>query len=246
MPPLIVVALVSLMLTQPGADSRPRDPWVIRGVLDQQPRMITIALDDDLWVAYDTKTCSFYRAWIGDVDYTGAVYDTLHGPQPKVRGEVWLEQPIGSSNWNLLWQELSGHSNLRALQPQWKGYRFVDGQVEFMYEVEDARGNTIQITETPEVSRLNGADGAVAFDRTFTLNDLPSGTTLLLAIPFESSLGPLATKSNGRLLNTKNSRQLQLSGGPPVELKTYLKPAQTKPAPDQEQENDKVPFFLAP
>ena len=46
---------------------RPNSPWVFRSVLDQQPRMITFALDDHLWVAYSVDSCSLYKAWSGSV-----------------------------------------------------------------------------------------------------------------------------------------------------------------------------------
>ena len=41
---------------------RPNDPWVFRSVLDKQPRMITFALNDNLWVSYSTDSCSLYKA----------------------------------------------------------------------------------------------------------------------------------------------------------------------------------------
>ncbi|MDA4609315.1 hypothetical protein NY473_17695, partial [Enterobacter kobei] len=31
--------------------SRPNDPWVFRSVLDKQARMITFALDDQMWAS---------------------------------------------------------------------------------------------------------------------------------------------------------------------------------------------------
>ncbi len=40
---------------------RPNDPWVFRSVLDKQPRMITFALNDKLWVSYSTDSCALYR-----------------------------------------------------------------------------------------------------------------------------------------------------------------------------------------
>ncbi|MCB0529802.1 MAG: hypothetical protein KDC65_15095, partial [Saprospiraceae bacterium] len=43
-----------------AAADRPNDPWVFRSVLDKQARMITFALDDHLWVAYSTDSCSLY------------------------------------------------------------------------------------------------------------------------------------------------------------------------------------------
>jgi hypothetical protein len=49
--------------------SRPRDPWVFRCVLDRKPRMVTLALAEDLWVAYDATNCGLARAWKGGVKF---------------------------------------------------------------------------------------------------------------------------------------------------------------------------------
>lgn len=238
---------MSLVITQPGGDSRPRDPWVIRGVLDQQARMVTVALDEDLWVAYDTKTCVLYRAWTGDVDFTGAVYDTLHGPQPTIRGTIWLEQTDAKYDWSLVWHELSGNASLMRLAPKWKGYRFKeDGSVQFVYDMVNHRGNVMRVTESPEVSRIGGPDGELALTRTFQVENLHAGSKLSIAIPTKSPLGPLEFQSNGRLIGMKNHRILQVDNGDPVEVTTFIKPPQVEKAPPQTQEEDEVPFFLAP
>ena len=238
---------MSLVITQPGADSRPRDPWVIRGVLDEQARMVTVALDEDLWVAYDTKTCVLYKAWIGDVDYTGAVYDTLHGPQPTIRGTIWLEQSGARYDWSLTWHELSGHASMQPLAPKWKGYRFNDdGRVHFVYDMVDHRGEVMRVTESPEVSHIGGPDGELALTRTFQVENLHAGSKLSVAIPTTSPLGALGFQSNGRLVGMKTHRILQISDGEPVEVTTFIKPPQVEKTPSQNQEEDEVPFFLAP
>ena len=41
---------------------RPRDPWAVRSVLDKKPRMLTLALNKDCYVAYDLAHCTFYKA----------------------------------------------------------------------------------------------------------------------------------------------------------------------------------------
>ncbi|MBV6646936.1 MAG: hypothetical protein KI790_15875, partial [Cyclobacteriaceae bacterium] len=62
--------------------SRPLDVWVFRSVLDKQPRVVTAALHENLWVAYDTEQGLLHKAWKGGVNFDGAVYTTVHGPQP--------------------------------------------------------------------------------------------------------------------------------------------------------------------
>src|SRR5690606_10347910 len=36
-----------------------------RSVLDGKPRMLTVPLDDTLWLAYDTTASMLYKAWPG-------------------------------------------------------------------------------------------------------------------------------------------------------------------------------------
>ena len=82
----IFIALIALLLgiwyfaSRSGGEKivRPNDPWVFRSVLDKQPRMVTFALNDKLWVSYSTDSCSLYKAWAGSVDFTGAVYNMRH------------------------------------------------------------------------------------------------------------------------------------------------------------------------
>src|SRR5690606_38740502 len=53
---------------------RPGDPWAFRSVLDQRPRMLTLALDSDCYMAYDLAACEAYRVWKGGVSLQGAAY----------------------------------------------------------------------------------------------------------------------------------------------------------------------------
>lgn len=72
------------------APVRPRNPFVFRCVLDKRARMLTAALDEEMWVAWDTSTGNFYKAWKGGVNFDGAVYTTVHGPQPTSKGSAYI------------------------------------------------------------------------------------------------------------------------------------------------------------
>jgi cytochrome c len=63
---------------------RPREVWAIRSVLDTKPRMLSIALNEELWVAYNTQTAGLYKAWTGGIKFDGPVYTSAHGPQARV------------------------------------------------------------------------------------------------------------------------------------------------------------------
>ena len=69
---------------------RPHDPWVFRSVMDEQARMITVALHDNMWASYSAETGALYKVWKGAVNFDGAVYTTVHGPQPSSLGNAWF------------------------------------------------------------------------------------------------------------------------------------------------------------
>ncbi len=134
--------------TQPQSDATPergRDPWVFRCVLDRRPRVVVVALSPDLWAAYDATTCNVYKVWRGDLELTGSVYDTRHGPQPQTRGDELVT--FGEND---AWSIGDGE----PIQPRWMGYR-VDGQrsVTMQYRLPtESDGAGVTVRETPEAT----------------------------------------------------------------------------------------------
>lgn len=141
---------------------RPRDLWVFRSVLDEKPRMVTAALSDEIWVAYDAQRASLYKAWKGGVNFDGAVYTTVHGPQPTSEGYAYYTDSKQDIEWLLV-------KGQEVLEPQvnYKGHRFVGGQVVFRYELM-ADGTKVTVRETPEAIRRGSQNGLL---RTFTVED---------------------------------------------------------------------------
>ena len=107
--------------TQPVHD---RDPWVFRCVLDNNPRMLIINLGDGWWMAFDTVHCSIYKLWQGEIELTGAVYDTKHGPQPKAKGRFVVSSPI---SWSI-------ESPERGEPARWLGYTLEADQVTLRWQ----------------------------------------------------------------------------------------------------------------
>lgn len=104
MPAPISLLLTALLLVPPTADAtgptsapattqpvRDREPWVFRCVLDDNPRMLIINLGEHWWMAFNTVDGSVYKLWKGEIELTGAVYDTKHGPQPRTKGDFLLD-----------------------------------------------------------------------------------------------------------------------------------------------------------
>ena len=92
--------------------------------------MVTAALSDEVWVAYDARYGSLYKAWKGGVNFDGAVYTTVHGPQPTSKGYAYYVDQKENIEWKLTKGD-------QSLEPdfQYKGHQFIDGQVVFTYHL---------------------------------------------------------------------------------------------------------------
>ena len=185
-----MLPLLSLLLAATAISERPRDPWVFRCVLDERPRVVVAALSPDLTVAYDTQTCALFKAWSGDVDFTGAVYDTLHGPQPVTRGELLVPnvRDAGARALHLV-RERDGEREPSTVR--FRGYRILRHatyeQVEMQWELTTPGGVRVSVFELPERvaetgPELNGPGllAPIAFQRKFRVEGLPDGLDLVL------------------------------------------------------------------
>lgn len=217
---VLTVAFGAMAAQQPPhAAQRPRDPWVFRCVLDQRPRVVVIALKDDIWAAYDSTTCSLYKVWRGDVKFDGAVYTTVHGPQPTSEGQDVILAPADPP-WTLM-QPGKGKSNPA---PRWLGYRFLGGQVHMRYRVE-IDGMAVVIVETPEIV-MHGEEPT--FVRTIRVEGLPETTRLGMMIPKVDSAGrELRMFVNGRPMilkpgDTSKAVDLPVSSMAMIEVMTFL------------------------
>lgn len=164
--------------------ARPNDPWVFRSVLDKQPRMITFALNDQMWASYSTDSCSLYKVWAGSTDFSGAVYNMRHGPQPMSVGAAWFEN-AQRQPWSVT---LGGKTE--SPRTDYKGHRYTkDGHAELMYDLVLADGQRIRINERPEYLQRDRQHG---FERTFTMENAPAGATVSL----KTNVASVAATSN--------------------------------------------------
>ncbi len=123
---------------------RAHSPWVFRSVLDSIPRMITLALNDKMWAAYSTQECRLYKVWKGFVNFDGAVYNTVHGPQPNTIGDAYISNAI-SNPWFV-----SNGTKRETPKVNYKGHHLKDGQVTLNYSLIFDNGKVIQVKESPE------------------------------------------------------------------------------------------------
>lgn len=232
---LLLLALAALWYfagrsdTAPAATERPNDPWVFRSVMDKLPRMITFALDDQLWVSYSTDSCSLYKAWSGSVDFTGAVYNMRHGPQPMSIGPSWFENKYRQP-WRV---SLGGQT--QTPQTDYKGHRYLPGgRAEIMYDLVLTDGQRIRVNERPEFVLRNRQRG---FERTFTVENAPAGAAISLRVNAASIADPANIDTDGdwelngsapQASNVDNLQaitaegELTLRAGKPTRLTTYF------------------------
>lgn len=183
--------------------ARGNDPWVFRSVLDGQPRMLTIALAGRYWAAYSAQDGNCYKVWRGDVNFDGAVYTTVHGPQPSSLGDAYFVNEI-EKPWTIRLGE-------RVAQPtvRYRGHRFRDGQVYINYSLQLDNGLSVDISERPE--GLERAEGKQkGFERTFFVEGLPEGAALFFDFNLHSIPSLLTVETNG---------QLEVLAAEPVESK---------------------------
>ncbi len=180
---------INANLTGAGADysdkyDRAQTPWVFRSVLDEQPRMITLALNDKLWAAYSTSDCSLYKVWKGYVNFDGAVYTNVHGPQPSTLGNAYFINQH-QNPWLVIQNSTTSPANV-----QYKGHRFHEGQAHLNYDILLADGKKIRVTETPEY--VTKEDGTVGFERIFKTSNIPEG----IQIGLKTNVASIAAESN--------------------------------------------------
>ena len=170
----IVTVFINCSTDSTSENKTPRahDPWVFRSVLDQIPRVITIAMDSNAWVAYRTDKASMYKVWDGGVSFEGAVYDYAHGPQPTSYGYAYtinkFEEP-----WSL-----SRNGQNKSLKVEYKGHRFVEDRVNLNYELIKSDGKVIKVAESPEI--IKNEKGQKIFNRRFSVSGLENDELLNL------------------------------------------------------------------
>ncbi len=199
---LLLVLLFSPGCQNSGSNSsgdqieRPANPWVFRSVLDVNPRMITFALNDNLWAAYSTQTGALYKAWKGLVEFDGAVYTTAHGPQPTAVGDAYI---VGSleNPWIII-------ENGQEIKPnfQYKGHRYSKGHAQLIYEL-SWNGKTAKIIEQPEY--FDAQNSLTGFERTFTTSDVPDGSQIAFTTIVSSIIAKEKIETDGDFQIKKES-----------------------------------------
>ena len=182
-PATLLVLLVSLVSAcQPDPYVPDESMNVFRSVLDERARMVTVRLDDALWVAYSAETGALYKVWRDGVDFDGAVYTTAHGPQPTSVGPAYVVSDEAQP-WQLMAGERTSTPTVR-----YKGHTEQGAQTTIRLEFETDMGERFIVTETPLFTSDDA--GNPGLQRTFTVENAPEGTEVVLSLALSSLLAP--------------------------------------------------------
>jgi len=179
--------LVSLSPRKANEIRRPLDVWAIRSVLDKKPRMLTVALDKDMYIAYDMAQGTPYKVWKGGISMDGAAYTSKKEIQPTSWGEDYLTDSTQHFTWTA-----QRDGKAQDVQMQSKGYLFRKNQIYLQYHLIVSGRDTIRIEERPEFVRSK--EGKPGLERIFVTKEVPPNVKVTL----KATLGNLVLVSNGR------------------------------------------------
>lgn len=190
--PLLLIPFLWSCQSDSPKVTRPHDPWVFRSVLDSLPRMLTVALQDDVWAAYSAQHGSIYKVWKGGVNFDGAVYTTAHGPQPSTLGDAYFV--------NKYQQPWKYSKNGKEESPviQYRGHRFdKKGRLSIQTELTLADGTVVKVAESPEY--YTNDTGQPGMERLFSIENLPKGGALSLLFNLSSIASVTNIQTDGSL-----------------------------------------------
>ncbi|MEX2564461.1 MAG: c-type cytochrome [Cyclobacteriaceae bacterium] len=170
---VVVILLFSCNGKSPGKIDRPLDPWAFRSVLDKQPRMLTLALDSNMYVAYDLQKGQIYRLWKGGVILEGTVFTNKKNIQPSTWGADYQmkEQLLDA------WEFYKGKESI-DFDYQFKGYSLNNNQVILKYQFKLPDGRLVDVEEKPEY--ITNQDDMPGFERVFETQNVPEGIQIAL------------------------------------------------------------------
>jgi cytochrome c len=182
---------------------RPHSPWVFRSVLDLQPRMLTLALDNKLWAAYRVDKGSLYKAWDGLVNFEGPVYNQQHGPQPTTMGDAYFVNEYSEP-----WILLNNSNDTLKYKYDYKGHKIKDGHAIVMYQLfnEDSKIEIEEMIETEE-----SKDGNIILKREYNITGIQEGQKLLLQCNASSIVVAQSIETNAEM-TTISSNEVENNG----------------------------------
>ncbi len=210
---VLLVLVTCISCSTPAGYERPKDTWVFRSVIDRQPRMLTVALNKDLYASYNLQYGNLYKVWKGGVNYDGAVYTTAHGIQPTSFGYTYVEDGSTETQWQL---KTSGGIEIPKIN--YLGYTMIGDQVGIDFELIAKSGKSVTVREIPEFDVSGNHSG---FVRTFTiLKGAENGLVPLVTYALKDDVVYKEIMNGDEI--ARNNDEIKISKKSVV--KTYFKP----------------------
>jgi cytochrome c len=184
---------------------RPNNPWVFRSVLDSIPRVVTFALNTNMWVAYSAENGAMYKAWQGSVNFDGPVYNTNHGPQPTSIGDAWIDNKYSSP-----WRVLKGDKEIEPKDIQYKGHRYQGEHAHLIFDLTLEDGTKVTITEQPEY--VTSSTGGAGLERVFKTSNVPAGVKIAMKANISSVAFENSIRVEGGAFNIHNKKERNEKG----------------------------------
>lgn len=195
--------------------NRDRMPWAFRINMDERVRNIILALNKELWLAYDAQKSGLYKAWVGGVNFDGIIYNNAHGLQPTSRGVPYLVDELKESPWSIHTENGS-----QKIDAEYNGYKLFGDKIKLQYKIILDNQEEVIISETPEY--IESANMNPGLHREFTVVGLPNGYELSQNIKFENLIDVDNLHSNSKI-NIKSIKTNKDENGFKVDAEIFLK-----------------------
>lgn len=152
---------------------RPRDVWVMRSVLDGRSRMISLAMHEAGYLAYDANYCALYKVWRGGIHLNGAPFNDVKTIQPTSWGGVYSQDSLDQPVWTI--RDVKRDT---VIPIAFGGYSIVHNRITFRYDAEYEDKQFLKIAERPEFEF--DKQGNPTLVRIFRTRDVPDDIEIKL------------------------------------------------------------------
>ena len=193
---------------------RDRMPWAFRINMDERVRNVILAMNKELWLAYDAQKSGLYKAWVGGVNFDGIIYNNAHGLQPTSKGISYAVDDLKESPWSI-----HNEDGTKKISAEYNGYKLSGDKIELQYKIV-IENQEIIISESPEY--IESANMNPGLHREFSVKGLPSGYELSHRIKFENLINVDNLHSNSKI-DIKSIKTNEDENGFKVDAELFLK-----------------------
>ena len=135
--------------------------------------MLTVALDSQMYIAYDLAQSTLYKAWKGGVTMEGAPYTSKKNIQPTTWGANYISDSLPQQEWIVKRNKKKVSSKIIN-----KGYSFKNNQLYIEYTLILSTADSVLIKERPEYVEDHSANPGL--ERWFETFGVPDDVSIFL------------------------------------------------------------------